>query len=192
MPIEGYNLSQKLRTGFINLDMATARAVGSTAGESWANATAAVGTPGGGVLSSATAPRLTAVSTAVRVMVLDWTSASLVPVQFSPIVLPPDFTSVSSATLNVLIGRAAAASSDQAPAFNFTLYASTSASAAAISLSALTASSAAALVTSAVISTVQIPNGYPNVLTAVCAPLSSQDNLKLYGAWIEYVRAQRG
>ena len=192
MPIEGINLSQKLRTGFIPLDFNTARAVGSTAGESWANATAAVGTPGGGFLSSATAPRLTSLSTALRGMVLDCASGSAVQVQFSPVVLPPDFTSVSSASINVLAGRAAAASSDTTPAFLFNFWTGLGSSGTGLRVELAGLASSAPSTFSANLTTAQVQVAYPNTLAVTVNGVSSQDNLKLYGAWIEYVRAQRG
>ncbi len=176
MPVEGYNLSAKMRTGFINLSLETARLVGTTAGESWANATAAVGTLGGGLLSSATVPSLTANSTLLRVISANWTSVG---------------TSVSSATFNVLSGRVSAASSDTAPSWLVNIYPSTGSSA-TLSIPITNITSSVPTQYSGALSTVAIPLGYPGVVSFVINPASSQDLNKLYGAWIEYQRAPRG
>lgn len=191
MPIEGHNLSATLKTGFIPLNISDARTFGSTAGESWGNATSAIGTPGAGILSSATAPRLTALSTALRAMVIDWSSGTGVQVQFPPVILPPDFTSVSAPVINILANRAAAASSDQGPVFNFSFYTGLGSSVAPVAIAFTAASSAVVNLTSSV-STTQIAVGYPNTLTVAVQAVSTQDNLKLHGAWITYTRAQRG
>lgn len=191
MPIEGHNLSATLKTGFIPLNISDARTFGSTSGESWGNATSAVGTPGGGILSSATAPRLTALSTALRAMVIDWSSGAGVQVQFPPVILPPDFTSISAPTINLFAGRAAAASSDTAPVFNVSFYTGLGSSVAVVSVP-FTAASSAPVHLSTSVSTTQVGVGYPNTLTVAIQAVSTADNLKLYGAWLTYTRAQRG
>ena len=180
-----------MRTGFIPLDIALARIVGSTAGESWANATGAAGTPIAFV-SSATTPALTANTTALRVATLNWTSASAAQVQFSPIVLPPDFSSGSAPTFNILAGRAAAASSDTSPSWTVNMYSGISASN-AVSLPVVNITSSVATQIAAAISTTLTGGiGYPGVLTVLLNPVSCQDAPKLYGAWIEYTRVLRG
>ncbi len=192
MPIEYFGTSPKMRTGFINLDINTARLFGTTAGESWANATAAVGTLGGGLLSSATVPSLTANTTALRVMTLNWSSAGTGLVQFSPVVLPPDFSSLSAPTLNVLSGRVSAASSDTSPAWTINMLSGISATnALSIPITNIT-SSVATQYSGAITTTLTGGIGYPGVLTVLINPASSQDLNKLYACWIEYTKTLRG
>lgn len=191
MPIEGINLSPKMKIGFIPLDIADARLVGSTAGESWANATAAVGTVGGGLLSSATVPSLTALSTALRVQTLLWSSAGTGVVQFPNVILPPDYSSLSAPTLNVLAGRVSAASSDTAPTWLAEVYTGIGSSN-LVTIPITNITSSVATQYSAALSTTVIAVGYPGVLTVNLHPGSSQDLNKLYAAWIEYTKVQRG
>ena len=168
----------------MRIDISIGRVVGSTAGESWANATAAVGTPGAGVLSSATAPRYTAISTAVRQAVVDWSSASVVPVQYS-VTLPPDYSSLSSGTLNIWAGRAAAASSDTAPSWQVNFYGSTGSS----QLSCVSVTAAPSVLTQYTLGVNSSANiGYTGVLTFTINTLTTADQAKLGGLWMTYTR----
>lgn len=182
--IHSSHFDPTLRNGFIPIDISIGRITGSTSGESWANATAAVGTPGAGLLSSATAPQFTAISTAVRVPVLDWASASLVQVSYS-VTLPPDYSSLSSGTLNILAGREAAGSSDTAPSWQVRWHGSTGSSHISC-VSVTAASSVATHYTMGVNSSANI--GYPGILTFLINPLSTADSNKLYGLWLTYTR----
>lgn len=186
IPVEGYNLSAKMRTGFIQIPIELGRIVSATAGESWASSVAA------GYVSSASTPRLNALSTAARAGQLQWSSGSVAQLQCPAIMLPPDFTSVSSATFNIFAGRAAAASSDTAPAWSVSFYTSTGSSVAALSIPVTNITSSVPTQYSGSISTTQIGVGYPNFVTVTINPASSQDTPILYGAWIEYQRAPRG
>lgn len=186
MPIEGFNLSPKMRTGFIPLDISLARIVSASGGESFASSVAA------GYISSASTPKLNALSTAVRVEQLQWSSGSAVQIQLPTVVLPPDFSSASAPTINLIAGRVSAASSDTSPAWTINVYTSTSASAAPVSVPVTNITSSVPTAYSAAISTVQMAVGYPNVLTVLINPASSQDVPILYGAWLEYTRVARG
>jgi hypothetical protein len=192
MPIEGINLSLTMKTGFLPVDINDGRIMGSaSAADSWVNSTATGFTPGG-FLSTLSTPKLTMVSTAVRQLCLDWTSGSAVGVMFPQIVLPPDFTSLSAPVLNILAGRAAAASSDTSPAWNVNLYPNNQSSVAAVNLPVTNITSSVATLYTAAVSTVQISVGYPGTLGVTVAPASSQDEPKLYALWLTYTRAQRG
>lgn len=192
MPIEGINLSPKMRTGFIPLDINAARIVGSTAGETWANATGAAGTPIA-FLSSATSPVYQAISTAARAAVVQWTSAGTPQIQFPTVILPPDFSSLSAPTVNVISGRVSAASSDTSPAWTVNVYAAGGSTVAALTMPITNITSSVATQYSVAMSTVQTGGlGYPNVLTVLLNPASSQDLNRLFGAWIEYTKTARG
>lgn len=192
MPVEGQNLSITMRTGFLPFDIANARIIGSaSAGDSWINSTAS-GLAPGGALSTISSPKLTMVSTAVRQLNIDWTSNALNAVAFPQVTLPPDFTSLSAPVLNILAGRAAAASSDTTPSWNVNLYPNNQSSVAAINLPVTNITSSVATLYSAAVSTVQISIGYPGTLSATIVPASSQDEPKLYAAWLTYTRALRG
>lgn len=94
-------LDATLKKGYINLDLFGVREVGSTAGESWLNSSAA----GAGLLTGGTIPILEVVSTTDRTVRLNWTSANQDPIQFAPIVPPPDFTTANGITIYLTLGK---------------------------------------------------------------------------------------
>lgn len=186
MPVEGFNLSATMRTGYIPLNIELARIVSASGGESWASSVAA------GYISSASVPKLNAASTALRVGQLQWSSGSAVQIQLPNVTLPPDFTSLSAPFINIVAGRAAAASSDTAPAWTVSVFTGIGSSVAPVSVAVTNITSSVPTAYSAAISTTQVAIGYPNVLAVTINPASSQDTPILYGAWLTYTRAQRG
>ena len=180
------HLSVKLRTGVIPLDISLARVVGSTSAEAWANATAAVGTPGAGFLSSATSPVYTVNSTLARVGRLQFSSAAATLIQFPNIVIPPDLSTTSTVTVHAIGGSAG--STDAGPLFNFHFYSNGGSSNAAV---ALTMSSAAASTVAHEVSTT-VPAAYisshPGVLTVMMGVTSTADVMYAHAMWLEYTR----
>lgn len=180
------HLSSKLRTGFIPLDLSKARRVGSSAaGVLWDSSAIA-----GGRLSVATVPQWQVISTLARAARLLWSSAATDLVQLPPIPTPPDWSTLSSATINVLACNTLSTGStnDTAPKLNFKIYNSTGSSQAAVVLtvSSLGKSTQPAHYSTAIPAT-QLPS--PNsFMTITLGCTSTADNIACYGAWIEYQR----
>ena len=84
--------------GSVPLDFSRARTISSTAGEGFSSANL-------GYLSSGTDPIYAVVSTVDRTMRCQWTSASVVGIQFPTIPIPPDFSTVNGVTVQLLAGK---------------------------------------------------------------------------------------
>ena len=180
------HLSSRLRIGVLPLDLSAGRTVGSTAGESWANATAAAGSGPAGWLTSASTPSWGANSTLARVGRLQFSSALATLVQLPPVVIPPDLSTTSTVTVHVFGGSAG--STDTAPTFNFHFYSNAGSSNALV---AVTISSAAASTVahegSTTVPAAQI-SSHPGVLTVLVGVTSTADVLYAHAAWLEYTR----
>lgn len=169
------HLSANLRKGFIPLNLFNMR----TRADADIVATA---------LSSATTPTLNVTSSvsgsSKPACLITWSTAVVTPIQFAPIVMPPDYSTVnSSMTLFVRMGRSA--STDAARNLNINFTAST----AVFSTVTLALSSGTAPFSTSILLTAAGMPGYPGVLNVSMYPgPSSDENVHFYGAWLEYTR----
>lgn len=169
------HLSANLRKGIIPIDIFTAREIVAAEMASAA-------------LSSGTTPTLNVLSSlggsSKPCAVLQWAGGNTDVLQFAPIPIPPDYSTVnSSMTLFLNCGRGA--STDSARTWKAWFAAST----AVLSTTSFTPSSDTDPFSTSVALTAGALPGYPGVLTLRLSPgASTSDTARLFGAWIEYTR----
>jgi len=96
MPVEGHNLSTSLQQGWIPVDIGSGRIWDST-------------NTFGALLSTATTPAFTVISTGVGSTVtlptINWSTGSVVMVAWPGSVMPIDYSTIDGVTLNVVVSK---------------------------------------------------------------------------------------
>lgn len=170
-------LSATLQTGFIPLDITTARIISTNAIQN---------TTEGGVPDGNTAPSLARVNGATdKALRLIWAASSSVEIQFAPIAKPPDLDGAANLTIHLLMAKDT--NTDNAVTVDVQVFdgvGDTECGAATGALSAATLAEYSATVDAADL------GDHPGFLNVSLIPgTHTTDAIYLYAAWIEYTRA---
>lgn len=169
-------LSATLKTGFIPLDLTTARIISSNAIQA---------TTEGGVPDSNTAPALARQNGATdKILSLSWAAASVVEIQFANIAYPPDLDDASNVEIHLLAKMAGATDTPTLAIGYFEGIGDTNAGGNTAAITGTTLTEYSVAITAANIGT------HPNMAAITITPAAhGTDALFVYAAWVEYTRA---